>query len=251
MALLEVVGLTKAFGGVVAVSSVDFAVPAGSIYSVIGPNGAGKTTLFNLLTGIYLPSSGTIRFDGREITGLPSHAIARCGISRTFQNLQLFPGMTVRENVMVGCHLLGKSGILNAIFRFPGVRDEERTVRDASRDTIAFCGLEDFTERNAVSLPYGVQKKIEIARALAMRPRLLLLDEPAAGLNDTETMELCRLIERIRETGITVLLVEHHMDLVMSISSRILVLHYGCRLAEGDPKDIQRNPEVVAAYLGS
>lgn len=251
MAILEVTGLTKTFGGVVAVSSVDFAVPAGSIYSVIGPNGAGKTTLFNLLTGIYSPTSGKIRFDGQEITGLPPHAVARCGISRTFQNLKLFPGMTVMENVMVGCHLLGKSGLLSAIIRYPKVPTEERAIRKASSETLEFCGLGDLADMDAHCLPYGVQKRIEIARALAMRPRLLLLDEPAAGLNETETMELRCLIERIRETGITVLLVEHHMDLVMSISNRILVLHYGCRLAEGDPHEIQRDPEVISAYLGS
>ncbi len=250
MTLLEVNGLEKAFGGVTAIAGLHFAVPENIVYSVIGPNGAGKTTLFNMLSGIYQPDEGRIRFAETDIVGLKPHQVARQGISRTFQNLQVFFNMSVLENVMVGCHLRAASGLFGALLRSPAVRREERQVRDWSHQALAFCGLGDLAGRDAGELPYGALKRLEIARALAGRPRLLLMDEPAAGLNDTETLAMRSLIRRICAAGITVLLVEHNMGLVMQVSDRILVLDYGSRLAEGAPNDIRRDPRVIAAYLG-
>ncbi len=250
MALLEVAGLEKAFGGVTAIAGLHFMVPEDVVYSVIGPNGAGKTTLFNMLSGIYRPDEGDVHFSGKNIVGLPSHRIAAMGVSRTFQNLQVFFNMSALENVMVGCHLLTRSGLLGAILRLPGVLKEERDVRSWALEALEFCGLGDLARRHAGELPYGALKRLEIARALAARPRMLLLDEPAAGLNDTETLEMRTLIRRIREAGITVLLVEHNMGLVMQVSDRVLVLDYGSRLAEGSPEEVRRNPQVIEAYLG-
>ncbi len=250
MALLEVKDLEKRFGGLKAISGLSFSVEKGIIFSIIGPNGAGKTTLFNLLTNIYAPSSGAIFFKGKEITKLPPFKIARLGISRTFQNLQVFLNMSVIENVMVGCHLRSKSGLLASALRLPSVIKEEKMVRQMAYEALEFCGLPQYASRPAGGLPYGILKKLEVARSLASRPELLLMDEPAAGLNDTETAELCQLIKRICDSGVTVLLVEHNMSLVMEISQKVLVLNYGKLLAEGSPEEIQKNPEVIAAYLG-
>ena len=248
--LLLVEGLEQSFGGIMALAGVSFQTPAGLIYAVIGPNGAGKTTLFNALCGFYQPSAGSIRFDGRELCGLPPYRIAAHGIARTFQNLQLFYNMTVVENVMVGCYLRARTNLLAAALRLPKVRREERQLRVWAREALALCELADYAEQPASALPYGLMKRVEIARALAAKPRLLLLDEPAAGLNDTETLALRDLIARIRASGVTVLLVEHHMPLVMSVSDRLLVLDYGSVLAEGSPAQIQADPRVAAAYLG-
>ncbi len=250
MPLLEVRDLEKQFGGLKAISHLDFTVPEKIIFSVIGPNGAGKTTLFNLLTNVYRPSAGSIFFQGRDITALPSFRIAGLGITRTFQNLQVFLNMTALENVMVGCHLHSRAGLISAALRLPSVIREEKKVRKGAMDALEFCGLSDVAHVPADALPYGILKKLEIARALAARPRLLLMDEPAAGLNDTETMEMCGLITRICESGITVILVEHNMSLVMEISHHVLVLNYGELLAQGSPYEVQHNPEVIAAYLG-
>jgi branched-chain amino acid transport system ATP-binding protein len=248
--LLAVEGLEQSFGGVMALAGVSFQVSSGLIYAVIGPNGAGKTTVFNVLCGFYRPAGGSIRFDGRELLGLPTHRIAARGIARTFQNLQLFFNMTVLENVMAGCHLRVRTGLLAAALRLPKVRREEKRLREWAREALELCELADRAEHPASTLPYGLMKRVEIARALVARPRLLLLDEPAAGLNDTETLALRELIARIRASGVTVLLVEHHMPLVMGVSDRLLVLDYGSVLAEGTPAEIQANPRVVAAYLG-
>ncbi len=250
MALLDVKNLGKKFGGLKAISDLSFSVPENIIFSIIGPNGAGKTTLFNLLTNIYPPTSGSIFYNGREITRMPPYRIARLGISRTFQNLQVFLNMSAIENVMVGCHLRSKSGLMASAIRLPSVIREEKEVRRMAEKALEFCGLSEFSHKPAAGLPYGLLKKLEVARSLASKPRLLLMDEPAAGLNDTETTELCGLIRQIRDSGITVLLVEHNMSLVMEISDKVLVLNYGKLLAHGAPKDIQENPEVVAAYLG-
>ncbi|MCP5159789.1 MAG: ABC transporter ATP-binding protein [Gammaproteobacteria bacterium] len=248
--LLAVEALEQSFGGVMALAGVSFQTPENLIYAIIGPNGAGKTTLFNVLCGFYQPTAGHLRFDGQELRGLPSHRIAALGIARTFQNLQLFFNMTVLENVMVGCHLRGRTSLLAAALRLPKVRHEERRLRQWAGEALELCELSSHAERSAGALPYGLMKRVEIARALAAKPRLLLLDEPAAGLNDTETMALRDLLSRIRAAGVTILLVEHHMPLVMSVSDRLLVLDYGSVLAEGAPAEIQANPRVIAAYLG-
>jgi len=250
MPLLKVSGLEKSFGGILAVSNLGFEIPEGIVFSVIGPNGAGKTTLFNLLCGFYAPDDGSIRFRDTELVGLPTHRIAACGISRTFQNLQVFLNMSVLDNVMVGCHLRSRMGMVRAALRLPAVIREERQARQWALEALEFCGLDGLAGREAASLPYGELKRLEIARALAAKPSFLLMDEPAAGLNDTETMEMRRLIRRISETGTAVLLVEHNMGLVMQVSDRVLVLDYGSLLAEGTPKEIQSDRKVVEAYLG-
>jgi len=248
--LLEIKGLEKNFGGLKAIVDLNFSVPENIIFSIIGPNGAGKTTLFNLLTNIYKPTKGSIFFLGKEITRLSPFKIAALGITRTFQNLQVFLNMNAVENVMVGCHLRSSAGLLASALRLPFVIKEEKRVKAMALEALDFCGLAHIAYTEASSLPYGILKKLEIARALAMKPKLLLMDEPAAGLNDTETMELCDLIRQIRDSGITVLLVEHNMSLVMDISDRVLVLNYGQILAEGVPEEIQKNQDVIAAYLG-
>jgi branched-chain amino acid transport system ATP-binding protein len=248
--MLEVHALSKAFGGVAAISDLDFRVEEGSVYAVIGPNGAGKTTLFNMLCGIYRPDRGDIRLRGESVLGAAPHEVAARGVSRTFQNVQVSFGMSVLENVMVGCHRRGRHGLYRAALRWPGVAREERALRAGALAALEFCGLRAFAERPAGALAYGDLKRVEIARALATRPQLLLMDEPAAGLNDTETREMRELIGRIRASGVTVLLVEHNMGLVMGVSDTVLVLDYGRRLAEGAPGDVQRDPRVVAAYLG-
>jgi branched-chain amino acid transport system ATP-binding protein len=250
MALLEVEALTKSFGGVTAIADLSFDVPPGQVYSVIGPNGAGKTTLFNMLSGIYRPDEGSIRFMDQGVVGRQPHQVAELGVSRTFQNLQMFFNMSVLDNVMVGCHLRTRTGLFSAALRLPRIRREEKLSRQWAREALAICHLDRFIGQEAGSLPYGVLKRLEIARALAVQPKLLLMDEPAAGLNDTETLEMRKLIRRICESGITVLLVEHNMGLVMQVSDRILVLDYGSRLAEGTPVEIQNDRRVIEAYLG-
>lgn len=250
MTLLKVENLEKAFGGVLAISDLSFEVPEGVVYAVIGPNGAGKTTLFNMLCGIYTPSDGDVRFMGQSLLGKQPNQVAALGVSRTFQNLQVFFNMSVLENVMVGCHLRSRNGLYRAAVRWPGVINEEKQIRRWALEALEFCGLGHLAERESSALPYGELKRMEIARALATQPKLLLMDEPAAGLNDTETREMRDLIGRIRDSGITVLLVEHNMGLVMGISDTVLVLDYGSRLAEGTPSEVQNDPQVVAAYLG-
>ncbi len=248
--ILRVENLQKSFGGIRAIDSLNFGISQGQVKSVIGPNGAGKTTLFNLITGIYLPSEGVLRFNGQVLNGLKPYRIARLGISRTFQNLQLFGNMTVLENVMVGRHSLTSAGLLSTGLRLSRMRREEKNIQEKALEELSFMGLETKAELEAVSLPLGEQKLLETARALATSPRLLLLDEPAAGLNIRETEKLSQTILKIRDRGITIILVEHDMSLVMEISDEILVLNYGSKIAEGPPREIQRNREVIAAYLG-
>lgn len=248
--ILRVQNLQKHFGGLRAIDKLDFVVIQGRIKSIIGPNGAGKTTLFNLLTGIIPPTAGTLEFAGQILNGLKPHVIARLGIGRTFQNLELFGNMTVLENVLVGRHMRTNAGIFRAALRWPQMRREEKEVRRQALAELQFMGLADKADFLATALPLGEQRLLEIARALATEPRLLLLDEPAAGLNMRETAKLAETIFRIRERGITVLLVEHDMSLVMEVSDEVLVLNYGRKVAEGPPREIQRHPEVIAAYLG-
>ena len=248
--LLETESLSKSFGGVHAVQEVSFSVRPGQIKGIIGPNGAGKTTLFNLITGVYRPDGGSIRFDGERCAGLAPNQMAERGIARTFQNVELFERMSVLENVMVGRHPRTRAGFISAAFRLGRARGEERLIREKALEILGFVGIADKAEWVSSALPFGLQRVLEIARALATEPRLLLLDEPASGLNAVETRDLGRLLGRIRDTGITVLLVEHDMSLAMEICDEILVMDYGRPLAEGTPREIQRNPQVIAAYLG-
>ncbi len=250
MSLLAVSELHKRFGGLHAVNDVSFDVEAGSIKAVIGPNGAGKTTLFNLITGSLKASSGQVQFKGRDIQGRKPHQIAACGIARTFQNIKLFHDMTALENVMVGRHLRSRAGFMAAMFNLPRTRREERAIRDKAMELLALLEIDDFADVDATSLAFGQQRAVEFARALALEPELLLLDEPAAGLNIHETADIGRLITRIRGLGITVLLVEHDMSLVMDISDEIVVLSFGEKIAEGVPAAIQNNSEVIRVYLG-
>jgi branched-chain amino acid transport system ATP-binding protein len=248
--ILQVVSLRKNFGGVVALNNLSLEIRKGQIKSIIGPNGAGKTTLFNIISGIFPPSSGSVRFKGKEISGLAPHAVARKGISRTFQNLQLFANMSVLENVMVGRHCRTRAGFLRSALKFPGVLREEKQIVAAAMELLDFVGLADVAARGAATLPFGKQRLLEIARALATDPELLLLDEPASGLNVRETEEVGRLIERIQDTGKTVVVVEHDMSLVMGISEEVLVLDRGAGIAEGSPREVQKHPEVLRVYLG-
>jgi branched-chain amino acid transport system ATP-binding protein len=251
MSWLRTEGVAREFGGVRAVDDLSFGIERGKVHSIIGPNGAGKTTLLNLLTGIYAPSAGRIYFDGRDLTGRAPHEFAAHGIARTFQNLQVFFNMSALENVMVGRHLREHRGLWAALLHTPRLAAGERACRDEARELAAFVGLDAWADAEADALPYGALKRLEIARALAARPQLLLLDEPAAGLNPTETMEIHALIAKLAGRGITVVLVEHNMRLVMGVSDRILVLDYGRRLAEGDPEAVRNDPRVVEAYLGA
>ncbi len=250
MSLLQVDRLGINFGGLSAVEDLTFAVPHGRIYSIIGPNGAGKTTLFNMISGIYRPGHGRIRFDGQDVTNHEPHQLARAGVSRTFQNLQVFFRLSVLENVMVGRHLHEPKGVLAHALRLPLVRKANAECAAKARQFLEFVGLGD-VDRVAGGLPYGALKRLEIARALASEPKLLLLDEPAAGCNPVETEEIDGLIQQIARKGTTVVLVEHDMKLVMKISDRILVLDRGRKLAEGSAGEVRNNPDVIRAYLGS
>ncbi|MBR0896703.1 ABC transporter ATP-binding protein [Bradyrhizobium tropiciagri] len=251
MNALEVIGVSKQFGGVAAVDDLSFAVRRGSIYSIIGPNGAGKTTVINLLSGIYRPSAGSIRMMGEAVSGQSTDKLARLGLSRTFQNLQICMNMDAISNVMIGGHVRLDSGFLPALLHLPRIRRHDAELREEARALMAFTGLSQYHAAQASQMPYGALKRLEIARSLAARPKLLLLDEPAAGLNHVETDEIRALIEQIAATGVTVVLVEHDMKLVMQVSTRILVLDYGRKLAEGRPEEVRSDPRVLTAYLGA
>jgi branched-chain amino acid transport system permease protein len=248
--ILDVLNIGKSFAGLVALSNISFAVATRTVHGVIGPNGAGKTTLFNVITSVIAPSAGEVRFEGKRISGLPAYRVARLGVARTFQNVRLFGDQTVLENVVIGAYRYTHAGLVSGALRLPSAVAEEASVRSEAMECLRFVGLAADADRKADILPFGQQRLLEFARALALRPKLLLLDEPAAGLNDSETERLAELISLLPARGITVLLVEHNMGLMMSVADRIVVLNYGTKIAEGDPDEIQDNREVVSAYLG-
>lgn len=250
--ILETAGVTKQFGGLTAVNDVTFAIPRKSIVSIIGPNGAGKTTFFNILTGLYKPTTGAIAFDGTNITGGRPDKIMSMGVARTFQNIRLFGTMTAVENVMVGQHSRMKAGLFGSILRTPGVRKEEKLVREKAHETLEYVGLpRRVHDQLAINLSYGDQRRVEIARALASNPSLLLLDEPTAGMNPQESDNLTRFMQKLRdELGLSILLIEHDMKVIMGVSQHITVLDHGEKIAEGGPDAIRNNPQVIEAYLG-
>jgi len=250
-ALLEVASLSIRFGGLAALSDVDLTVAAGEIFAMIGPNGAGKTTVFNVVTGLYRPLAGRVRFDGHDLLACAPHAVARLGVARTFQNTEVFRGLSALDNVLIGAHSRLRGNVIAAALGLPGVRREESRARAQAHALLARVGLGDAAGSDAAGLPLGLQKRLELARALALEPRLLLLDEPAGGLNPTETQELMQLIRSLRDDDrLTILLVEHNMELVMGVSDRVAVLQHGRKLAEGTPVEVSHDPAVVEAYLG-